>query len=98
MTEEEFEKRVKEGEKLVVLDNMVLDIGSYIYAHPGGSFLLEYNIGRDISKFIYGGYALFGNTNDPKAYTERYTHSNMARKIANRHAIATIKKDAVRWN
>ena len=27
MTEEEFEKRVKNGEKLVILDNLVLDIG-----------------------------------------------------------------------
>jgi hypothetical protein len=82
----------------VVLDNMVLDIGGYAYAHPGGAHLINYNIGRDISKFIYGSYALCGNTNDPKAETDRHTHSNIARKIANRHAIATFKKDAVVWN
>lgn len=77
---------------------MVLDITNYIYAHPGGSHLLEYNIGRDISKFIYGSYALAGNTNDPKAKTDRHTHSNVARKVANNHAIATLKKDATVWN
>jgi len=77
---------------------MVLDIGGYIYAHPGGAHLIEYNIGRDISKFIYGSYALCGNSNDPKASTIRYTHSNVARKVANKHAIATLKKDAVVWN
>lgn len=82
----------------MVLDNMVLDIGGYAYAHPGGAHLINYNIGRDISKFIYGSYALCGNTNDPKAETDRHTHSNIARKIANRHAIATFKKDAVVWN
>ena len=98
MSEDEFEKRVKEGQKLVVLDNMVLDIGGYAYAHPGGAFLINYNVGRDISKFIYGSYALFGNGNDPKKATERHAHSNIARKIANRHAIATLKKDAVRWD
>jgi cytochrome b involved in lipid metabolism len=98
MTEEEFEKRVKNGEKLVILDNMVIDIGTYAYAHPGGAFLLEYNVGRDISKFFYGGYALDGNGNDPsKQYTERYAHSNMARKIANNNRIGTLKLDAVRW-
>jgi len=67
MTEEEFETRVKNGEKLVILDNLVLDIGGYAYAHPGGAHLINYNIGRDISKFIYGSYALIGNSNDPKA-------------------------------
>jgi hypothetical protein len=98
MTEEEFEKRVKDGEKLVILDNLVLDIGGYAYAHPGGAHLINYNTGRDISKFIYGSYALIGNSNNPKAKTDRYTHSNVARKIANKHAIATLRKDAVVWN
>ena len=77
---------------------MVIDIGPYAYAHPGGAFLLEHNVGRDISKFIYGAYALDGNGNDPSGETERHAHSNIARKIANRHAIAALKKDAVRWN
>ena len=77
---------------------MVLDIGGYAAAHPGGAHLINYNIGRDISKFIYGSYALAGNSNDPKARTDRHTHSNVARKVANNHAIATLKRDAVRWN
>jgi len=98
MTEEEFEKRVKNGEKLVILDNLVLDIGGFAYAHPGGAHLINYNIGRDISKFIYGSYALCGNSNDPKAATDRHTHSNVARKVANNHAIATLRKDATIWN
>lgn len=98
MSEEEFERRVKEGEKLVILDNMVLDISGYAYAHPGGRHLIDHNIGRDISKFIYGSYTLSGNSDDPKAPTLRHSHSNVARKVANLHAIATFKKDAVVWN
>jgi cytochrome b involved in lipid metabolism len=45
---------------------MVIDIAPYASAHPGGSFLLQYNVGRDISKFFYGGHALDGNGSDPK--------------------------------
>jgi len=92
ITEEEFETRIKNGEKLVILDNMVIDISSYAYNHPGGAFLLEYNVGRDISKFFYGSYALDGNGNDPsKEETERYTHSNIARKIANNNRVGIMK-------
>jgi cytochrome b involved in lipid metabolism len=29
------------GEKLVILDDLVLDVGQYIWNHPGGKFLLE---------------------------------------------------------
>lgn len=63
--EETFENWVKNGEKLVILDDMVLDIGAFAYHHPGGAFLLEYNVGRDISKFFYGSYALDGNNSKP---------------------------------
>ena len=45
----------------MILDDLVLDIENYMDNHPGGRFLLEHNIGRDISKFFYGGYALDGN-------------------------------------
>jgi cytochrome b involved in lipid metabolism len=54
----------------VLLDDLVLDIGKYIKSHPGGKKLLEYNVGRDVSKFFYGGYAGF------HSYT--YTHSKAA--------------------
>ena len=78
---------------------MVIDIGLYAYNHPGGAFLLDYNVGRDISKFFYGSYALDGNGNDPsKQETERHAHSNLARKIANNNRVGIMKYDATRWN
>jgi cytochrome b involved in lipid metabolism len=49
---------VSKGEKLVILDDMVLDMSSYAINHPGGNFTIEHNIGRDVSKFFYGGYSL----------------------------------------
>lgn len=69
---------------------MVLDLSGFFYKHPGGAFLLEYTIGRDISKFFYGGHGLDGNTAKVGAYHPANTHSNIARKIANKHIIAVI--------
>jgi len=47
-----------EGRHIVVLDNMVLDVDRYDGAHPGGKFVFTKNYGRDISKYMYGGYKL----------------------------------------
>ena len=46
---------------LVIFDEYVLNIEKFIDYHPGGSFVLKHNIGRDIGKFFYGGYSLDGN-------------------------------------
>lgn len=43
---------------MVILDNLVLNLNGYERQHPGGKFTLIKNLGRDISKFYYGGYAL----------------------------------------
>jgi len=37
---------------------MVLDVDRYDGAHPGGKFVFTKNYGRDISKYMYGGYKL----------------------------------------
>jgi len=59
MSVEEFDELVfKQGRKLVILDDLVLDVGKYMSFHPGGQFLLKANIGRDVSKFFYGGYTM----------------------------------------
>ena len=54
----QLNERLAIGQELVVLDDLVLDISKYKFYHPGGLFVLEHNIGRDISKFFYGGYQL----------------------------------------
>ena len=41
ITVDEFNKRVKEGEMLAVLDEYVVDLYKYINEHPGGRFSLE---------------------------------------------------------
>jgi len=72
---------------LVILDDLVLDVGDYMDNHPGGRFLLSHNIGRDVSKFFYGGYALDGNISN-KAKVHR--HTNVARSQVDTLAVARL--------
>jgi len=85
----DFNLRVSEGEQLVILDDMVLDVKSFLDDHPGGKFSLANNIGRDISKFFYGGYSL-ENTNK----VGQHLHSNDAIKIVNHLQIGILVDEA----
>lgn len=38
------------------MDDLILDVSKYQFEHPGGRYLLSDTIGRDISKYFYGGY------------------------------------------
>ena len=93
ISEEEFEKRVKNGEHLVILDDLVLNVKEYADAHPGGSFLLTRNIGRDISKFYYGGYALDGNVADPMNASGRKLHGNIPNMIVNELIVGIYSRE-----
>ena len=88
MTLKEFEDRIEGGEELVIIDDLVLNVGKFKSEHPGGKFLLEHNVGRDISKFFYGGYYMDGNL--IKGGSQSNTHSNVARKIVDLLSIARI--------
>ena len=59
----EIDTLVKEGKQLVVFDNLVLDLNGYERIHPGGKFNLIHNLGRDVSKFFFGGYNLVNGEN-----------------------------------
>ena len=68
---------------------MVLDIGDYIPRHSGGRFSLEANIGRDVSKYFYGGYSL-----ENIMPVKPHTHSNDARRLVDKYVIAYLEKEA----
>jgi cytochrome b involved in lipid metabolism len=85
MTREDFDSRIRGGEKLCILDDMVLNVESFRADHPGGQFLIDFHVGRDVSKFFYGGYVL-----ENQSGMSPYTHSNVARSIVNSLAIAKI--------
>ena len=91
--EEEFRKQISEGKDLVLLDNMVLDVSKFIFHHPGGKFLLKHNVGRDISKFFYGAYALEGHANGQPQ--KGHLHSSYARKIVNTLILAKFDSKIV---
>jgi hypothetical protein len=91
MTIREFEEKVKSGEKLWILDNIVLDLSEYANKHPGGSFVINRTVGKDVSKFFYGGYALDSNSEAVKSGNAHvWNHSNIARKIVNQLAVARL--------
>ena len=54
----EFNLKLKQSHRLVVLDNFVFNLENYVSNHPGGERLLTSNIGRDVSKYFYGGYSM----------------------------------------
>lgn len=94
MTIKEFEEKIKQGQKLWILDNIIVDLSQYAHLHPGGSFVMERTIGADISKFFYGGYALDSNSNVIASGSAHiWNHTNIARKIVNQLAVARLVKD-----
>lgn len=73
MTAEDYINALKAGKKYCVLDDLVLDVERYSSRHPGGKFLIDMVIGRDVSKYFYGGYKL---ENDPSNKDGPHRHSN----------------------
>ena len=71
----------------MILDDLVLDVSKFIEEHPGGRFVLQHNIGRDISKFFHGGYSLEDNLGGGSP-ARGHAHSSLARMIVNDLAIA----------
>jgi len=70
----------------VILDGYVLNVMSFLDDHPGGRFSLEHNIGRDVSKFFHGGYALENSSG-----MKPHTHSSDARQIVNKMIIGVVE-------
>jgi cytochrome b involved in lipid metabolism len=85
LTDDEFNALVAKGRKLVILDNLVLDVEQFLIRHPGGCFTIRHNIGKDISKFFNGGYSLDGNL---VVNLRGHKHTNLARMIVNELVIA----------
>ena len=72
-----------EGRKLVIVDNLVIDVSEFIEKHPGGKFILEPYIGRDAS-FV------FNRDQDLKESAYIHSQSNYARKVLQELAIARL--------
>ena len=68
----------------MILDDLVLNVEDFFLYHPGGKFLLQQTLGRDISKYFYGGYSLEPQTVSP------HRHSDQARQIVNSLTVARL--------
>ena len=80
---------IKEGRSLVILDDMILDVGKFADDHPGGKFSLMNNIGREIGKFFHGGYSL-----EATDLVDHHSHSASAKKIAMSMVIGYLDRRA----
>lgn len=89
----EFKERVLKGQQLVILDDLVLDVTKFMPNHPGGKFLLQANIGRDISKYFYGGYQM----ENYSPVSTLHNHTNIARYVVNTLAIARLERHVPRF-
>ena len=59
---------------MVVLDDLVIEVENYKQSHPGGKDVMDTNIGRDVSKFFYGGYSM-------SKHSYPYAHTQSAVKV-----------------
>jgi cytochrome b involved in lipid metabolism len=68
MSRREFDQAILDGEKYLIVDNLVLDVKEFIRAHPGGKFVIGRCIGLDISKYFFGGYEMESGTVHSHSY------------------------------
>ena len=85
-TPEQVDKAVEAGKEYVIFDNLVLDLNGYAKVHPGGKFNLLHNLGKDISKFFYGGYNLVN-----KKFRRPHHHSQAALDMAKSMIVGVIE-------
>jgi cytochrome b involved in lipid metabolism len=76
-------KVFREGKKWVFYDDLVLDVAPFVNSHPGGAIFIKKAYGEDMGKYI-NGCSSFGEHYLP------YDHTNQARDLAERLAIAKI--------
>ena len=77
----------------MILDDLILDITNYKFVHPGGVFTIQYNVGRDISKFFYGGYQL-ENRGGRRLLHTHHSHSALAMMVAKKMAVGVLNDKA----
>ena len=52
----------------------MIEVENYKQSHPGGKDVMDTNIGRDVSKFFYGGYSM-------SKHSYPYAHTQSAVKV-----------------
>jgi hypothetical protein len=78
-----FEKLVKNGRKLVLFNNYIVDVESFMETHPGTRFVIAESVGTEIGKYFYGAYSIETNV-------QPHTHSSYAAGLLEKLTIAYL--------
>jgi hypothetical protein len=87
MSMSELRQGILAGRKLLVWNGMVLDVGHFIEIHPGGTYLLEANLGEDVTSWFRGH-----ESND--ASVPSHVHSKVAKDLALSMVVGALRSGA----
>jgi len=73
------------GMKWAMLDNKVFEFKNF--NHPGGNFMMDKIIGREVGRFLYGAYGL-----EIPEGTKQHSHSILALRVIQDNFIGTIRR------
>lgn len=85
ITQLQLNTMVRNGRKLVLFNNFILDVESFMDEHPGTRFVIAENIGSDIGKYFYGAYSV-------EADVAPHTHSSYASTLITKLTIGKLKQ------
>lgn len=88
---EEFESLVHAGRQLMVDDNYIIDAAPFLNHHPGGKFVVKYNVGRDIGKYMNGSYVMENKMAHLPFLHKPYAHTTYAYQIMKAQSIALLQ-------
>ncbi|CAI2386298.1 unnamed protein product [Moneuplotes crassus] len=83
-THSEVTRMVNNGKQLVLFNDYVLNISPFIEEHPGSTYVLIENLGKDIGKYFYGAYSMSPGV-DP------HTHSRYAADLMEEFVMGKLK-------
>lgn len=87
MTLADVKRALQAGRKWVIYQGLVIDVSTFQASHPGGAYVLESNLGEDISSW-------FAGRGDETDASTAHVHSERARRILLKLAVGTIRVDA----
>ena len=80
---EKYMEFIRNGRKLVLFNNFIIDVENFMSEHPGSRFVIEQNIGNDIGQFFYGAYSV-------EQEVAPHIHSNFAAMIMKKLAVGKL--------
>ena len=83
MTHEQAFRMIKNGKAYMFADDLVIDVKSFQFSHPGGSYMISEALGEDTGKYMTGCSSYGGNF-------QPYTHSERAFTFLRYLAIAKV--------